>query len=124
MAINTHALRAKHTAKLTSKEIAFLCFLLLAVLVCRPGHAHAATINVAAGSSSASPNDSVCQLEEAMTNINDGAQTNADCVEVGSYGSNDTINLPVGTITGPGSFIGSLNKDIKIVGQKAVTNPF
>lgn len=117
MAINTHALRAKHTAKLTSKEIAFLCFLLLAVLVCRPGHAHAATINVAAGSSSASPNDSVCQLEEAMTNINDGAQTNADCVEVGSYGSNDTINLPVGTITGPGSFIGSLNKDIKIVGQ-------
>ncbi len=117
MAINTHALREKHTAKLTSKEIAFLCFLLLAVLVCRPGHAHAATINVAAGSSSASPNDNVCQLEEAMTNINDGAQTNADCVEVGSYGSNDTINLPVGTITGPGSFIGSLNKDIKIVGQ-------
>lgn len=117
MAINTHALREKHTAKLTSKEIAFLCFLLLAVLVCRPGHAHAATINVAAGSSSANPNDNVCQLEEAMTNINDGAQTNTDCVEVGSYGSNDTINLPVGTITGPGSFIGSLNKDIKIVGQ-------
>lgn len=117
MAINTHALRAKQAAKLTSKEIAFLCFLLLAVLVCRPGHAHAATINVAAGSSTASPDDNVCQLEEAMTNINDSTRTNADCAEVGSYGNNDTINLPVGTITGPGSFIGSLNKDIKIVGQ-------
>lgn len=117
MAINTHAMSAKHTALLTSKEIAFLCFLLLAVLVYRPGHAHAATIEVAAGSSSANPSDSICQLEEAMVNIDGGSRTNADCVEVGSYGNNDTINLPIGTITGPGSFIGSVSKSVKIVGQ-------
>ncbi|MFO0955381.1 MAG: choice-of-anchor Q domain-containing protein [Candidatus Saccharibacteria bacterium] len=117
MAINTHALQAK----LTSKEFAFLCFLLVVVFVYRPGHAHAATIDVAAGSSLANPGDNICQINEAIENVNSGTRTYADCIETGSYGSNDTINLPIGTITGPGSSLTSVykynNESLKFVGQ-------
>lgn len=100
-----------------AKELGFALFMLAVVLVLRPGHASAATINVATGSSA--PNaDSICQLEEAIRNINDGARTEADCVETGSYGTNDTINLPAGTITGQGTYLGSsLDTSTKIIGQ-------
>lgn len=59
---------------------------------------HAASFTVAAGSDENIDNSS-CSLTEAIQNINDGAQTNTDCVETGAYGTDDTISLPAGTIT-------------------------
>ncbi len=44
-------------------------------------------------------NPSLCTLDEAITNINDGAQTYADCVESGAWGTADTITIPAGTVT-------------------------
>lgn len=92
------------------------------LFVFSPNKASAATIDVAMGSASSTNSDSICQLEEAMANINDGAQTYADCVEVGAYGTNDTVNLPVGTITGAdnygsGFYVGLNNKSISVIGQ-------
>ncbi|MCA9348267.1 hypothetical protein KC867_02565 [Candidatus Saccharibacteria bacterium] len=88
-----------------AKEVWFALFLLAIVFVMHPGKASAATINVATGSAHTNSGDSICQLEEAVENINDGARTYTDCVESGSYGTNDTINLPAGTINNDGSGI-------------------
>ncbi|MCA9344179.1 hypothetical protein KC947_04535, partial [Candidatus Saccharibacteria bacterium] len=85
-----------------AKELGFALFLLATVLIFSPKSADAATFNVVTGSSSATA-DGNCQIDEAITNINNGTRTEADCVETGAYGTDDTINLPVGTITGPGS---------------------
>lgn len=56
---------------------------------------HAATMNVVAGSDDIAVNGQ-CQLSEAIININDQAQTYADCPAGDS--ASDTINLPSGTI--------------------------
>lgn len=58
---------------------------------------NAASFNLAAGYDEADTNGS-CALTEALTNIDDQAQTYPDC-PAGSGGGNDIINLPVGTIT-------------------------
>lgn len=100
-----------------SKELLFVLFLLALVLVLKPVKADAASINVATGSSAINDEDSICQLEEAIGNINDGARTYVDCIETGVYGTDDTINLPVGTITGSGSSLSALYESATIVGQ-------
>ena len=64
-------------------------------LVLKPS-AHAATINVVAGTDAINDNGQ-CQLSEAVQNINDQAQTNDDCVA--GDGNNDTIQMSAGTIT-------------------------
>lgn len=97
------------------KELGFILFVLAVVFILWPARVDAATFSVAPGTSEAAA-DSVCQLGEAITNINDGTRTNADCVEVGAYATNDTINLPAGTITGDGSGF-TFNKAAKVVGQ-------
>ncbi|USN95589.1 MAG: hypothetical protein H6793_00255 [Candidatus Nomurabacteria bacterium] len=101
-----------------AKELGFALFLLATVLIFSPKSADAATFNVATGSSATNA-DSICQLEEAIANINDGTRTNADCIETGAYGTDDTINLPVGTIDGSlsGSGLALLNNSTKIIGQ-------
>jgi hypothetical protein len=44
--------------------------------------------------------DASCSLREAITNINNGADTYADCANTGAaYGTSDTINIPAGTYT-------------------------
>ena len=115
MVIN-QTLTIKNLAKV-SKELLFMLFLLALVLVLKPVKADAATLDVVAGSSAINA-DGSCQLEEALQNINDGASTNTDCVNTGAaYGTNDTINLPEGTITGPGSSLpGLYDKSIKVIG--------
>lgn len=55
----------------------------------------AATISVAAGVD-AKVTDASCRLSEAIENINNQAQTNADCA---AGTGNDMIKLPTGTIT-------------------------
>ncbi|MFO0887430.1 MAG: hypothetical protein H6793_00270 [Candidatus Nomurabacteria bacterium] len=99
-----------------AKELGFALFLLATVLIFSPKSAHAATFNVVTGSSSATA-DGNCQIDEAITNINNGTRTEADCVETGAYGTDDTINLPVGTITGPGSTLEQFYDPVKIIGQ-------
>ncbi len=116
-----HTRYANNTNNRTSiiplaKELGFALFLLATVLIFSPKQASAASFNVVTGSSAIN-SDGNCQLEEAITNINDGTRTNADCIETGAYGTDDTINLPAGTITGPGSDIGTLFKSVKIIGQ-------
>jgi hypothetical protein len=66
---------------------------------------HSATINVTGTSDTFTGGDKVCTLREAISNINDAADTYQDCVPTGSYGSNDTINIQAGTynITRSGS---------------------
>ncbi|MCA9348109.1 hypothetical protein KC867_01720 [Candidatus Saccharibacteria bacterium] len=77
-----------------SKEFLFALFVFAIVLLIQPSKASAATIDVATGSASINDGDSICQLEEAIENINDGSRVYADCVESGAYGNDDTINLP------------------------------
>ncbi len=55
--------------------------------------AHAASFTV---NTDIHPN--ACTLDEAITNINNGARTNTDCVETGGYGAGDTIEIPTGTV--------------------------
>jgi hypothetical protein len=63
------------------------------------GTTSAATIDVVAGTNVLA-NDSECHLTEAIANINNAANTYVDCIATGdAYGTNDTINLPTGTIT-------------------------
>lgn len=101
-----------------STEILFALFMLALVLIMSPGKASAATINVAAGTTSSTNGDSICQLDEALGNLGSGFRTYTDCVEVGAYGTNNTINLPVGTIVGPGSGLSTPdNHDLTITGQ-------
>lgn len=99
------------------KELSFILFVLALVFILLPAKADAATINVATGTSQVI-SDSICQLEEAIININDSARTHTDCVETGTYGTNDVINLPVGTINGFGSGSGFyIEESVKIIGQ-------
>ncbi len=101
------------------KELLFALFIMAVVLVFQPNKASAATINVDAGNAAINSGDSVCNLEEAAENINNSANTFTDCTATGAYGTNDTINLPSGTINGgSGSGIGiSFSKATKVLGQ-------
>lgn len=77
---------------------------------------HAATLTVVDGNDAVN-NDSQCNLSEAIQNINDGAQTNNDCMATGdAYGTNDTINLPTGTITLTAN-LQPITQPITIIGQ-------
>lgn len=72
-------------------SLVILVFSFLAVTA----RTEAATISVSAGVD-AKVADAVCRLSEAIENINNQAQTNADCA---AGTGNDVINLPTGTIT-------------------------
>lgn len=86
--------------------------------------ASAATITVASGDDGIEVNG-VCQLSEAVQNINNQAATNADCPK--GDGSNDTVRLPAGSIRLTGKSVLSsqgsgqksvlLQRNIKIIGQ-------
>lgn len=111
--------------KSISKELLFVLFLLALVLVLKPTTASAATLNVATGNGATNLGDSLCQIEEAINSIN-AQQNEGDCIATGTYGTDDTINLPNGTIDGSmmiGSGSGSgiepvvINKSVKILGQ-------
>lgn len=82
------------------KLASLLVFSILAsAFVLHPGSAHAATIAVATGTDETT-NNSNCSLSEAIININDQAATYTECTNLGDgYGTNDTINIPAGTIT-------------------------
>jgi hypothetical protein len=80
--------------------------------------AQAATFTVATGNDE-NTNNASCALSEAIENINDGATTNADCSPTGAYGTNDTINLPTGTITLTAD-LAEIEDDIVIAGQSKV----
>jgi len=78
-----------------------LCLALMAILaVALVGtSAESATINVTTNAPDELGTNSSCSLREAITNINNGADTYADCAATGTYGTADTINLPAGTYT-------------------------
>ncbi|RTK95270.1 hypothetical protein EKI60_00595 [Candidatus Saccharibacteria bacterium] len=85
----------------------------------QPTKVSAATISPAVGVYESTSGDSICQLEEAFHNINNATRTEADCVETGPYGVNDTILLPAGTISsslGGSGFLES-QYDIILEGQ-------
>ncbi len=114
--------RKSHSRRINAvsvaKQMGFLLFMLTVLFIFQPDKASAATISPAAGDFMWNDGDSICQLEEALTNINDGARTAADCIEVGTYGVDDTISLPNGTIEnlgGSGYF--SLYASASVVGQ-------
>jgi hypothetical protein len=107
----------------------FTYFVILAglftMIVLLSAKTEAATINVVSGVDALDVNGQ-CQFSEAMQNINDQAQTNADCVA--GDGNNDTIQLPSGTVTlssnsyldnnfifPPNTIVGS-TKSVKIIG--------
>jgi len=89
------------------------------------GSAQAATFTVVAGTDALNENGQ-CQFSEAMQNIHDQAQTNADCAA--GDGISDTIQLPAGTITlsansyldnnfGFAPQIVGATQNVKIIGQ-------
>jgi hypothetical protein len=82
------------------------------------GSAQAATFTVVAGTDALNENGQ-CQLSEAIQNINDQAQTNADCVA--GDGSNDTIQLPNGTIT-LSADLPVITTSIRVTGQSTATS--
>lgn len=101
--------------KLTNLHKVMLFALLFVVVnALGGGRAHAATLNVASGTDETT-NNSSCSLSEAIQNINDQpVQTNSDCI-VGD-GTNDTINLPAGTIN-LSDDLPTITKPITIQGQ-------
>jgi hypothetical protein len=71
-----------------TNKLILAAFAFLAALTLGGGRAHAATLNVTGG----------CTLPIAIDSVNAGANQ-SDCTASGSYGTNDTITLPAGTIT-------------------------
>lgn len=89
------------------------CILIASASLSLTSRAHAATLNVVAGTDAINANGQ-CQLSEAIQNINDQAATNADCGA--GDGSNDTINLPSGTVTLSGN-LAEIGQSVTIRGQ-------
>lgn len=85
-----------HTKTLFKIIVPSLAFFAMFFVYSAP--ARAATFNVASGNDENTDNTS-CAVSEAIENINDQATTNTDCSPSGAYGTDDTINLPAGTIT-------------------------
>lgn len=79
-----------------TNKLVLAAFVFLAILIFGSGRAHAATLNVATGADETTTNSS-CSLSEAIKNINDQAATHPDCLA--GNASNDTIQIPAGTIT-------------------------
>ena len=71
-----------------TNKLILAIFAFLAVLAFGSGRVHAATLNVSGG----------CTLPIAINSVNAGANQSG-CTASGSYATNDTINLPAGTIT-------------------------
>jgi len=75
----------------------------------------APTINVTANAPDIlNGTDGSCSLREAITNINNGANTYADCAATRAYGTSDSINLPAGTYT---NAIPGLSEDLNATGD-------
>ncbi|MBI5814115.1 MAG: DUF1573 domain-containing protein [Nitrospinae bacterium] len=89
---------------------------LLAVLILT-FPASAATITVTANAADAlNGADGSCALREAIKNMNDGADTFADCAKTGAaYGTSDTINIPAGTYTN--AIAGGIGEDANATGD-------
>ncbi len=94
------------------QKLLMAALLLLGVFMLGGGRAQAATLTVAVGTDETTTNSS-CSLSEAIGNINDQAATNTDCAA--GNGTNDTINIPAGTITLV-SNLDQINVPITIVG--------
>ncbi len=71
-----------------TNKLILATFAFLAVLAFGTGRVHAATLNITGG----------CTLPIAINSVNAGANQSG-CTASGSYGTNDTINLPAGTTT-------------------------
>ncbi len=103
-------LNLTNTTKLILATFAFL-----AVFAFGSGRAHAATLNVTGG----------CTLPIAINSVNAGANQSG-CTAVispDSYGTNDTITIPAGTITLSADLPAITNKSVSIIGAgKGVTN--
>ncbi|MBI5634745.1 MAG: carboxypeptidase regulatory-like domain-containing protein [Nitrospirae bacterium] len=100
---------------------------LVMVLFTVVSSANAATIAVNTVTDEQNTNGQ-CSLREAITNINNGATTYADCISSGGYGTSDAINIPAGmytiTIGGAGEDLNAtgdydINKSVAIVGAGA-----
>lgn len=81
--------------KTTKRYGLFIVAALMGGIFVSGGHVQAATISVSAGTDTKAV-DGTCHLSEAIENINNQAQTNADCA---AGTGNDVIQLPAGTIT-------------------------
>ena len=88
-------------------------FWLLGILFSSPT-AEAATLNVVTGADAIDNLNDQCQLSEAIQNINDQFQTNDDCLA--GDGNNDTIYLPVGTVTLSGD-LPTIEQSVIVQGQ-------
>ncbi len=69
-------------------KVILAAFLLVGVFLIGSGRAHAATLNVSGS----------CPLEDAIMSVNNATDENS-CISTGTYGTNDTITIPAGTIT-------------------------
>ncbi len=81
--------------KTTKRYGLFIVAALMGGMFLSGGQVQAATISVSAGTDTKAV-DGTCHLSEAIENINNQAQTNADCA---AGTGNDVIQLPMGTIT-------------------------
>lgn len=88
-----------------TNKLILATFAFLAVLTFGGGRADAATLNVSGG----------CTLAIAIDSVNTGADQSG-CTAVGSYGTNDTINIPAGTQTLTAD-LPQLNESASIVGS-------
>jgi len=95
--------RIKHPVEAMTPSRWLTMFSVLALLLFSVGAvapAGASTINVTANAPDVlNGANGSCALREAITNVNNGADTFLDCAATGTYGTNDTINLPAGTYT-------------------------
>lgn len=94
-------------------KILLVSALMLGTFFLFGGKSEAASLSVAPGSDTVAV-DGICGLTEAVTNLNDQANTNTDCSANGTYGTNDTITIAAGTITTPGGVC--VKKSVVIVG--------
>ena len=88
--------------------------------------AQAATITVTANAADVlNGANGSCALREAIQNMNDAADTYADCANTGAgYGASDTINLPAGIYTNAIGGVGELlnaNRSLDILQSVTIT---
>jgi hypothetical protein len=100
-------------------HLGLFAILLSVTLLASP--AMSATINVTANAPDVlNGANGVCSLREAITNINNGATTYADCANTGAaYGTSDTINIPAGTYT---TAIAGAGEDLNATGDYDITS--
>lgn len=98
--------------KLLASKLAITFVVAGAICFVMSGRAHAATLNVVADGIPST--NGQCQFNEAIININDQAQTHADCPA--GDGNNDTIILPTATLK-LNDAVPELSRSMKIQGQ-------